>query len=90
MIPCKHWTECGFTDGGCCAQGHFGGMPGYGQCLELCADYTGPARGRGDLIKKLVTTVTLGLVRPCVPCKERQINQNTKHPAGWVEEALRA
>lgn len=86
-VPCTHWRDCGVSGGGCCAAGHYQG-PSYGVCLRVCAHYDGPSRGRGDLLKKIISTVTLGTVQPCIPCQERQKNQNAKHPAGWVEETL--
>lgn len=88
-IPCKHWRNCGVSWGGCCALGAFD-RPPFGTCLYVCPHYDGPARGRGDLIKAVVSTVTLGLVQPCGKYQERQQSQNAAHPAKWVEEALHA
>jgi hypothetical protein len=31
-----------------------------------------PARGLGDAVAKAIHAVTLGMVRPCRPCKERR------------------
>ena len=89
QIPCTHWRACGYIDGGCCAAGHYNG-PSYGVCLQVCTHYDGPARGRGDLLKKLIGAVTLGTVQPCGGCQERQKAMNAAHPAGWVQEKLSA
>lgn len=86
-IPCSQWRECGYIGGGCCAAGHYNG-PSYGVCLQLCPHYDGPARGRGDLLKTLISTVTLGTVQPCGGCQERRADMNQAHPAGWVKETL--
>ena len=87
MIPCSHWRDVGGTHGGDCAAGHYEG-PSYGVCLQHCVHYDGPARGRGDLLKTLISTVSLGMVQPCGGCQERQKAMNAAHPAGWVRDTL--
>ncbi len=88
-IPCKHWSDCGVNGGGCCAINVFGkGTVSFGMCLKSCDQYTGPARGRGDVLHKLAKTATLGLVKPCNGCKKRRVNGNLKHPSRQTQEIL--
>lgn len=55
MIPCKHWSNCDVTGGGCCShpeQPHGPKISG-GVCLRVCEKYDGPARGLGDTVERL-------------------------------------
>jgi len=84
-VPCKHWTGCGVLKGGCCAKGLYGGMPSYGVCLQACTEYDGPARGRGDQLKRLLHVLQklpiIGkAVEGCGGCGSRQLKMNKKFP----------
>ena len=35
-IDCEHWSNCGVSDGGCCAISKFGDKPSTGVCLTIC------------------------------------------------------
>lgn len=79
-IPCKHWSDCGVSGGGCCAKGLHGGKPSVGVCLSVCMEYDGPSRGAGDLLAKAIGVVTFGKVKPCGGCKARQAALNAAMP----------
>jgi hypothetical protein len=68
-INCKHWSECGVKDGGCCSLNLYGGRPSLGTCNlsckreKECEQWTtqDKSRGLGDSIAKV--TERAGLVR---------------------------
>lgn len=76
MSKCKHWQDCGVTGGGCCGIGAYT-RPSNGVCFQ-CPKYDGPARGFGDTVAKVVKAVTLGTVKPCGGCLQRQAQFNEK------------
>lgn len=82
IIPCKKWQKCGVKGKGRCAIGMFNkNAVSHSDCLIFCTEYDGPSRGRGDLITKLVSLGTLGMVTPCASCQQRRRDQNVKHPS---------
>ncbi len=78
-VRCRHWRDCGLHDGGCCERGVFD-RPSAGVCLRLCQQYDGPDRGAGDALKRLITTVSAGRLRPCQPCEQRRRRLNQLIP----------
>jgi hypothetical protein len=40
------------------------------------------SKGLGDTIAKMIQTATLGTVKPCEPCKQRQATLNRLFPYG--------
>lgn len=92
LLPCSHWSHCGVTGGGCCSKNLFGGRPSFGVCLKACEEYDGPARGRGDLYKKVLSLTLIHqavkAVNPDCGCGARQLDQNAKHPAEWTTNLL--
>ena len=88
IVACTNWRNCGSSNSGRCDLGLFGGRPSFGVCLRVCDQYDGPARGRGDLLHKLIKTATLGLAKPCNGCKERRVNGNAKHPSKQAQQIL--
>ena len=87
-IPCTHSVDCGVIGGSCCDLGLYGGRPSHGVCLRVCDQYDGPARGRGDVLHKLIKTVTLGTVTPCKGCNGRVRDMNAKHPSKQTQGIL--
>lgn len=90
MIPCKHWTDCGAANGGCCAleDSPFGKRVSSGVCLKVCDKYDGPSRGLGDTIERFtritgVKAVTEGVAKmrgkPC-SCGKRRAALNQAVP----------
>jgi hypothetical protein len=77
MIPCVHWSDCDITGGGCCSSGAYR-RPSFGVCLQICEQYDGPARGKGDLVYKAIHMATRGKVKPCGGCKKRRRDWNRK------------
>jgi hypothetical protein len=79
MIQCKHATPQEGQRHVLCSLGLFGGKPSTGICLT-CKSYEGPSRGLGDTVAKAIQTITLGTVKPCLPCKARQARLNKALP----------
>lgn len=88
IISCTNWRDCGVIGGGCCALELFDNHPSFVKCLRVCDQYDGPARGRGDMVAKLIKTITLGTVTPCGGCNGRKHDMNAKHPSKQTEELL--
>lgn len=74
-MTCKHATPQPGGQHVLCSLGLYGGSPSLGICQQ-CKSYVGPSRGIGDTIERIVHTATLGLVTPCLPCKDRQAYLN--------------
>jgi hypothetical protein len=80
MVNCKHWSDCGITNGGCCGLNLYGGRPSEGTCRR-CDSYDGPARGLGDRISNALTAVGI-TKKPGCGCSQRQHTLNEKFPSG--------
>lgn len=87
-MNCKHWTECGVRNGGCCSLGLYGGKPSEGVC-NRCESYDGPARGLGDHINTFTSITGIkGIVKavaklrgePC-GCQDRRAALNESFPS---------
>jgi len=91
-MSCKHWKDCGVTNGGCCNINYYE-RPSLGVC-RICDKNTDPpkdvprikkqkvkkSKGLGDTVKKIIDTVTRGKVKPCGGCKKRQEALNKLMP----------
>jgi len=79
MIKCKHWLDCGVSDGGCCRIVKYD-RPSFGVC-NACEDNTVPQpKGLGDTISNVINKVSRGKVTPCGGCKKRQNKLNEIFP----------
>ena len=67
---------------GICKLGHGTPVIRGGKCsvttlyCEKCPDYSGPIRGIGDIVHKLIQVATFGRKKPCKTCLERRARWN--------------
>lgn len=63
-IKCKHWKDCGVTNGGICTINEYT-RPSFGICLNKCTKYDGPDRTkeRQELISPTINNKKLR--KPC-------------------------
>ena len=50
-IECKHWEDCGSSDGGCCTIGEYE-RPSFGVCLTVCKSNTSKKQSMPERIIK--------------------------------------
>lgn len=81
-IPCSHWRQGDSSLYGRCTRGNFGGLPTRGMCIRQCANYDGPLRGAGDLVKLGLSAVG---IPSCKGCDKRQVIVNSIIPFGGVK-----
>ncbi|MAX26880.1 MAG: hypothetical protein CMJ19_20495 [Phycisphaeraceae bacterium] len=78
-VSCKHWQDCNLINGGCCSINAYR-QPSHGICLHVCNQYDGPDRGLGDTVKRAISKLTAGHIKPCSACKKRQRKLNQLIP----------
>lgn len=86
-MNCKHWSDCGIVNAGCCAKGLHGGKP-HNLVCQQCDAYEGRFRGLGDAvafvtkwtgIKRLVDWVAKKRKKTC-GCSRRRRTLNRLIP----------